>query len=72
MTISDPTTNDVEEKTEIIYGEEHAVRRTLEHFVRIREKLDCCVESAGFSIHLTTEPVKNALIDLKRNQDQVH
>jgi hypothetical protein len=66
MTISDPTTNDVEEKTEIIYGEEHAVRRTLEHFVRIREKLDCCVESAGFSIHLTTEPVKNALIDLKK------
>jgi hypothetical protein len=34
--------------------------------VRIREKLDCCVESAGFSIHLTTEPVKNALIDLKK------
>lgn len=66
MTLSDPTTNDVEEKTEIIYGEENTIRRTLEDFLRVREKLDCCVESAGFSIHLTTEPVRNALFELKK------
>jgi two-component system sensor histidine kinase VicK len=66
MTFSSDMLTDLEEKTEVIYGAENTIRRTLEDFLRIREKLDCCVDSAGASVNVTTEPVRNALIDLKR------
>jgi signal transduction histidine kinase len=55
-----------EEKTEIIHGEENTIKRTLDDFLRIREKLDSCIDSAGPSVIITTDPVRNAFVQLKK------
>jgi two-component system sensor histidine kinase VicK len=60
------STTDLEENTEVIYGEENTIKKTLHDFQLVREKLDCCVDSAGASVNLTTEPVRIALINLKK------
>jgi hypothetical protein len=45
MDSSPSTPEDVEEKTEIIYGIENIIRRTLECFSSAKIKVDSCVDA---------------------------
>ncbi len=62
----------IKERTEVLIGAENTVRRTLEDFPLIKEKrLNSCIDKLGPSILIATEPVKNALIDLKERGIQI-
>jgi hypothetical protein len=47
---SDPTLADIEEKTEVIYGEENIINATLQLFSIARSTLNCCIDSTGPSM----------------------
>jgi two-component system, OmpR family, sensor histidine kinase VicK len=55
----------IEEKTEIIYGEENTVKKTLEDLHRVKEKVDNCIDSTGPSVIATTETVRDAFAKLR-------
>lgn len=61
----------IKERTEVLIGAENTVRRTLEDFPLIKERLNSCIDKLGPSILIATEPVKNALIDLKERGIQI-
>jgi nitrogen-specific signal transduction histidine kinase len=61
-----PIKENILEKTEVIYGRENTIKRTLEDFSRVRKKLDCCVDSVGATVNTSTKPVKRAFLDLKK------
>ncbi|MGB8086485.1 MAG: hypothetical protein WCF07_09385 [Nitrososphaeraceae archaeon] len=42
---SDSTMPDIEEKTEVIYGEENTVKKALHDFSVVKEKVDNCINS---------------------------
>lgn len=62
---SDSTMPDIEEKTEVIYGEENTVKKALHDFSVVKEKVDNCINSTGPSVIISTEPVRKAIIDLR-------
>jgi two-component system, OmpR family, sensor histidine kinase VicK len=64
--ISNTSTPDSAEKTEVISGVEEAIKRTLHDFSLIREKIDSCIDITGPSIILSVPPIKGAFLDLKR------
>jgi hypothetical protein len=50
MIISDPSTTPVEEKTEVIYGDENIINDTLKVYSVLRKYLDICNDSKGPSM----------------------
>ena len=62
---SDSTMPDIEEKTEVIYGEENTVKKALHDFSVVKEKVDNCINSTGPFVIISTEPVRKAIIDLR-------
>jgi sugar-specific transcriptional regulator TrmB len=67
MISSDTTrTTDLEEKTEVIYGAEHIINATLEHFSVLKQSQDICADSMGPSMFLIpNHPIKKAFRELK-------
>jgi two-component system sensor histidine kinase VicK len=47
---SDPAGGEIEEKTEIIYGEENIINYALERYSVLRRSLDLCLDSTGPSM----------------------
>jgi two-component system sensor histidine kinase VicK len=60
------TSEDVEEKTEIIYGIENIIQRTLECFSSARIKVDSCVDALNPPTTMATKPIVDAIIGLKK------
>jgi hypothetical protein len=50
MIISDPSTTPVEEKTEVIYGDENIINDMLKVYSVLRKYLDICNDSKGQSM----------------------
>jgi two-component system sensor histidine kinase VicK len=58
---SDPTLADIEEKTEVIYGEEDIINATMYLFSIARSTLNCCIDSTGPSmLVIPNHPITNA------------
>lgn len=58
---SDPTLTDIEEKTEVIYGEENIINATTHLFSIAKSTLNCCIDSTGPSILvIPNQPITNA------------
>ena len=58
---SDPTLADIEEKTEVIYGEENIINATLQLFSVARCTLNCCIDSTGPSmLVIPSHPITKA------------
>ncbi|MGC1131761.1 MAG: hypothetical protein WA941_02970 [Nitrososphaeraceae archaeon] len=55
------TSSDVEEKTEVIYGIENIIQRTLECISSARIKIDSCVDALNPPTTMTTKPIVDAL-----------
>lgn len=60
------TSSEVEEKTEVIYGIENMIQRTLECFSSARIKIDSCVDALNPPTIMTTKPIVDAIIELKK------
>jgi signal transduction histidine kinase len=57
--------NSSSERTEIWYGYENIISRSLEVLSKIRTKYDLCLDSYGVSPILETEPIKKAYFELR-------
>jgi two-component system, OmpR family, sensor histidine kinase VicK len=55
------------ERTEVLYGNEKILERTLQTFSNIKEELAGCFDHAEVAMHVTIEPLWNGFIQLKRN-----
>jgi two-component system, OmpR family, sensor histidine kinase VicK len=60
--------NSIDESTEIIYGLKNVTARLLLDVYKTIEKIDFYLNRIGFSLLLTSEPLKNALIELEKNR----
>jgi two-component system sensor histidine kinase VicK len=61
----DKIKNDTDlERTEILYGSDNIVKRTIGDFHKIQERLDNCTDSTGPSVFFNT-PIWNEFIELK-------
>jgi two-component system, OmpR family, sensor histidine kinase VicK len=61
------TSEDVEEKTEVIYGAENIINDTLERLYAAKESVDNCIDSTAPSIFvIPNHPVTRAFRDLKK------
>jgi two-component system, OmpR family, sensor histidine kinase VicK len=66
MIISNPSTTPVEEKTEVIYGDENIINDTLKVYSVLRKYLDICNDSKGPSMFvIPNHPVTIAFRELK-------
>jgi two-component system, OmpR family, sensor histidine kinase VicK len=54
-----------EEKTEVIYGIEEIIRRTLERFSSTRINVDSCIDPLNPSTIMNTKQIVEAISDLK-------
>lgn len=59
------TTDEGNEKTEVQYGVEYIINRTLQTLSKVKYRFDNCGDVRHPSIIVTTEPVKKAFIDVK-------
>jgi len=55
------------EKTEVLYGNEKILERTLQTFSNIKEELDGCFDHTEVAMHVTIESLWNGFLQLKRN-----
>src|SRR5512145_3059689 len=63
---SDPVLADIEEKTEVIYGEEKIINVTLQLFNIARSTLNCCIDPTGPSMLVIPEhPITKAHYNMK-------
>lgn len=63
------TSEDVEEKTEVIYGAENIINDTLERLYAAKESVDNCIDSTAPSIFvIPNHPVTRAFRDLKKKE----
>jgi two-component system, OmpR family, sensor histidine kinase VicK len=51
------------ERTEVVYGVEKVLDRTIQDFATAKELVDACFDSDGPSVILSVEPVVKAAID---------
>jgi two-component system sensor histidine kinase VicK len=66
MISSDLSTNEVEEKTEVIYGAENIINDTLERLSSAKESVDNCIDSTAPSMFVVpNHPITGAFRDLK-------
>lgn len=62
----DPTTTEVEEKTEVIYGADNIVNSTLKLFSIAKSNLDNCIDSTGPSmLMIPSHPIRRAHYEMK-------
>jgi hypothetical protein len=54
-----------DEKTEVMYGIEYIINKTLQTLSKAKYRFDNCGDVRHPSIIVTTEPVRNAMLDLK-------
>jgi two-component system sensor histidine kinase VicK len=59
------TPNDADKKTEVWYGIEYTINRTVQGLSQVKNRFDNCGDVRHPSIIVTTEPVKKAFIDVK-------
>jgi hypothetical protein len=53
------------ETTEVLYGNENIIKRTLETFSWVKERMEGSMDNAGPAIHVIYEPIWNGLVHLK-------
>ena len=53
------------EKTEVLYGNDNIVKKTLETFSWVSKTLDGCIDHTEVAMHVTLEPLWNGLVQLK-------
>jgi signal transduction histidine kinase len=53
------------ELTEVLYGSENIIKKTLETFSRIESTLDGCIDHTELAMHVTTPVIWNGLNNLK-------
>ena len=53
------------ERTEVLYGNDNIIKKTLDTFSWVRETLDGCVDHTEVAMHVTLEPIWNGLVQLK-------
>jgi len=63
---SDSTLEDIEEKTEVIYGIENITQRTLERLAATKVTIDSCFDALHPSTTMNAKPIVDAIIDLKK------
>jgi two-component system, OmpR family, sensor histidine kinase VicK len=61
----DAKSNEADEKTEVHYGVEYIINRTLQTLSKVKYRFDNCGDVRHPSIIVTTEPIKKAFIDVK-------
>ena len=54
------------ERTEVLYGNEKILERTLQTFSDIKEELNGCFDHTEVAMHVTIEPLWNGFLQLKR------
>ncbi len=53
------------ETTEVLYGNENIIKKTLETYTWVKERMEASVDNAGPAIHVIYEPIWNGLVRLK-------
>src|SRR5919197_421179 len=53
------------ETTQVLYGNDNIIKRTLETFSWIKKRMDGSFDSAGPAIHIIYKPIWNGLVQLK-------
>ena len=53
------------DKTEVLYGNDNIIKRTLETFSWVKKSIEGAVDSAGPVIHVLYEPIWTSLVALK-------
>src|SRR5918994_1611502 len=53
------------ERTEVLYGNDNIIKKTLDTFSWVRETLDGCVDHTEVAMHVTLEAIWNGLVQLK-------
>ncbi len=53
------------EKTEVLYGAENTISRTLQAYSKTKDRLNICTDFAGPSVMITTRPIREKCIELK-------
>jgi sugar-specific transcriptional regulator TrmB len=61
----DDTSRVSSETTEVLYGNENIVKKTLETYSWVKERLEASIDNAGPAIHVIYEPIWNGLVRLK-------
>ena len=64
MTILAPS-DAIGERTEVLHGEQNVIRIELQFFSNSGQKIDTCMNYMRPALAITTEPVRNALIEGK-------
>jgi hypothetical protein len=59
------TSDEHDEKTEVMYGIEYTINRTVQGLSQVKYRFDNCGDVRHPSIIVTTEPVRKAFIDVK-------
>ena len=52
-------------KTEVLYGNDKIIKKTLETFSWVKKSIDGSIDKAGPSIHVLYEPIWTGLVSLK-------
>ena len=55
------------EITEVLYGNDNILKRTLETYSWIKERLEGSIDNAGPAIHVIYNPIWDGLVQLKEN-----
>ena len=53
------------ETTEVLYGNDNIIKRTLETFLWVRERIEGSFDNAGPAIHVIYKPIWDGLVQLK-------
>jgi len=60
------TDNETDEKTEVVYGVEDAIRKGLQELSNAKQRVDLCAASDGPSVIVATKPMLNAYIEANK------
>jgi hypothetical protein len=53
------------ETTEVLYGNKNIIKKTLETYSWVKERMEASIDNAGPAIHILYEPIWNGLVRLK-------
>jgi two-component system sensor histidine kinase VicK len=60
------TTDEADEKTEVVYGVENVIHKGLQELSNVKQRADLCAASDGPSVIVATKPMLNAYIEAKK------
>jgi hypothetical protein len=73
MNSAPPTPEDVEEKTEVIYGAENIINHALNLISVLKKSVDNCTDSNGPSMFIIpNHSIANAYRELKERGNKIH